>query len=195
MWASSGETATVVLGCVTESAEPQIDDGGGQVGKAHPTAARFVAAKRDPGAILEAGERVLDGMALRIDRLVPRGWVEHSLLGRSMDGAFLCGQIGPQLGRDIPPVEGGILEDAVKNLRSRPAAEPREHAVPMAELGRQITPEQPRPDTPQHGFEKQPIVPRRHATIRLLARQQSLNLLPDDVAENEPFAIHKPLAR
>src|SRR3954454_143104 len=90
---------------------------------------------------------------------------------------------------------GQGLEDTVKNLRPRPAAEPREHAVPMAELGRQITPGQPRPDTPQHGFEKQPVVPRRHATIRFLARQQSLNLLPDGVAENEPFSIHKPLAR
>src|SRR3954453_13935362 len=84
---------------------------------------------------------------------------------------------------------GQGLEDAVKNHRPHPAAEAREHAVPMAELGRQVPPGQSCPDTPQHGFEKQPVVLRRHATIRFLARQQSLNLLPDGVAENEPFSI------
>src|SRR3954464_3889162 len=83
------------LGCVTELTEPQVDHGSGQVGKAHPTAARFVAAKRDPGGVLEAGERVLDVVALGVDRRVPRGRVEHPLLGRGVDGASLCGEIGP----------------------------------------------------------------------------------------------------
>ena len=47
-------------------------------------------------------------MALPIDRLVPRGRVEHPLLGWGMDGASLCSQIGAQFGRDIPPIEGDI---------------------------------------------------------------------------------------
>src|SRR3954468_6041833 len=102
------QIATVVLGCVTESTEPQVDHGSGQVGKAHPTAARFVAAKRDPGGVLEAGERVLDVVAWGVDRRVPRGRVEHPLLGRRVDGASLCGEIGPQFGRDIAAVKGGI---------------------------------------------------------------------------------------
>src|SRR5215217_9177413 len=96
------------LGCVTESTEPQVDDGSGQVGKAHPTAAGFIAAKREPGGVLEAGEGVLDIVALRIDHLVPRGWVEHPLLGRRVDDASLCGQIGAQFGRDIAAVEGDV---------------------------------------------------------------------------------------
>ncbi len=69
------------LGCVTESAEPQVDHGSGQIGKAHPTAACFIAAKRNAGGVLEAGERVLDRVALGVDRLVPYGRVEPPLLG------------------------------------------------------------------------------------------------------------------
>src|SRR4051812_5325151 len=63
------------LGCVTEFAEPQVDHGSGQVGKAHPTAARFVAAKRDPGGVLEAGEGIFDGKGLGVDRPFPPGGV------------------------------------------------------------------------------------------------------------------------
>src|SRR3954466_16385699 len=80
---------------------------------------------------------------------------------------------------------GQGLEDTVKNPRPYPAAEPFEDIVPVAEFGRQVRPRQPRPDTPQYGFEKQSIILRRHATIRFLARQQSLDLLPNGVAENE----------
>src|SRR3954471_10281106 len=90
---------------------------------------------------------------------------------------------------------GQCLEDALKNHPSHPAAEAREHAVPIAEFGRQVPPGHPRPGTLQNGFEKQPIILRRHATIGFLARQQSLDLLPNGVAENEPFSIHKPLSR
>src|SRR3954464_9987032 len=90
---------------------------------------------------------------------------------------------------------GQGLEDALKNHRPHPAAEAREHAVPMAELGRQVPPGQSCPGTPQHGFEKQPVVLRRHATIRFLARQQSLDLRPNGVAENESSRIHKPSLR
>src|SRR3954449_9133143 len=71
--------ATVVLGCVTESTEPQVDHGSGQVGKSHPTAAGFIAAKRDPGGVLEAGERVLDVVGVGGGRRGPRRGVEEPL--------------------------------------------------------------------------------------------------------------------
>src|SRR3954451_3000866 len=63
---------SIVLGCVTELTQTQVDHGSGEVGKAPPTAARLIAAERAPGGVLEAGERVRDVVALGVDRLVPR---------------------------------------------------------------------------------------------------------------------------
>ena len=94
-----------ILGSVTEVCEAQVDHGCGRVDEAHPIAAGFVTAERDPGAIFQAREHVLDTMAPGVDRLVPWRWIEHALLGRGMNGATLRGKVGMQLGGNLAAVE------------------------------------------------------------------------------------------
>ena len=84
-----------------------------------------------------------------------------------------------------------LIENTFEDTRNSPAAEPLEHAVPVAETLRKVAPKLSRPGLPKHGLKKLPIVHRGDAGIGRLAGPHGLDPPPNVVGQYRPVCIHK----
>lgn len=82
-----------------------------------------------------------------------------------------------------------IVRDGVEqphpDIGLHPVAKAREHAVPMAEGGRQIAPRAAGASDPQHRFDEQAVVLAAASGIARLAEAQRLHFRPLGVSQNE----------
>jgi hypothetical protein len=89
----------------------------------------------------------------------------------------------------------GIVADSIEqpfpDICLHPVAEPREHAVPVAERARQIAPGTASAGDPQHRLHKQPVILAATPGIARLAKTQRLHLRPLGVRQYE--SVHPKL--
>ncbi len=83
-----------------------------------------------------------------------------------------------------------LIENTFEDIRNSPAAEPLEHAVPVAGTLRKIAPGRSRPGPPKHGFKKLPIVRRSASGIGRRAKQHGLDSHPHGVDQYRSVCIH-----
>ena len=88
-------------------------------------------------------------------------------------------------------IVGDGVEQPLPDIRLHPVAETREHAVPVAERGRQIPPRAARSGDPQHGLDKKSVVLAAAAGIARLAETKWFHLRPLGVSQNE--SVHPQL--
>src|ERR1700674_902556 len=74
-------------------------------------------------------------------------------------------------------IVGQRLEKTLPTAFARPSQKASVHAVPLAELIRQIAPRCPRPQDPKHGIDEQTIVLTAATLVALLAGNQLLDTL------------------
>ena len=82
------------------------------------------------------------------------------------------------------------IEDTLKDIGERPAAEALEDAVPVAEALRQVRPRRSCLGPLEVGFKKPPVVRRRDAENCRLSGQHVLNSRPHGVGQHRPAQIH-----
>ena len=78
------------------------------------------------------------------------------------------------------------IENTLKDIGERPAAEALEDAVPVAEALQEVAPRRSRPRPPEDGFEKPPLVCRGDAGIGRLSEQHVLDPRPHGVGQHRP---------
>src|SRR5271157_1067950 len=83
------------------------------------------------------------------------------------------------------------LEQPLPHIRLHPVAEPRIHADPAAEGGRQIAPGTACARNPKHRLQKQPVILAPAPGIARLAQTQRLHPRPLGVSQNE--SVHPKL--
>src|SRR3712207_9517318 len=72
----------------------------------------------------------------------------------------------------------------------RSAAEPLEHAVPVAEPARQVAPGRSRPHAPQHRLQEQAVVLAPRPRVPRPGPQQRGDPRPDPIADHKTILIH-----
>src|SRR6266481_8703704 len=84
-------------------------------------------------------------------------------------------------------VIGHRLEDPPPNTLDAPSTEAPEHAVPIPERFRKITPGRARTDDPKHTFHEHPVVASGGAFLVRPPYNQRRHPLPRRVAQNQPL--------